>query len=177
MINDLKKILLTEEQINEIVSRLGSQISEDYKEKKPLLIGLLKGCAPFMTDLLRKITIPCTQEYLRVSSYHGTESTGIVNVRGDIPEVKGKDIILVEDILDSGRTLKDVKRLFFDNGAKSIKICVFLDKPEGRVVDIHADYVGSTIQNEFVVGYGLDYNEYYRNLPFIGVLKEEIYKD
>lgn len=175
MINDIERICFSEERIKEIVERLGKEISEDYKGKNPMLIGLLKGSVPFMSDLSKKITVPCTQEFLKVSSYHGAESTGIVNIRGDIPNVKDREIILIEDILDTGRTLSAVKKLFFDHGAKSIKICVFLDKPEGRVIDIKPDYLGDLVPNEFVVGYGLDYNEFYRNLPFVGVLKKEVY--
>ncbi len=176
MFNDIEKVVFSEEDIKEINARLGKQISEDYKGKNPMLIGLLKGSIPFMADLSRQITIPMTQEFLKVSSYHGVESTGIVNIRGDIPKVMGRDVILVEDILDSGRTLKSVIKLFLEHGANSIKICVFLDKPEGRVNEINADYIGGIVPNEFVVGYGLDYNEQYRNLPYVGVLKEEIYK-
>ena len=177
MNNDILKVCFSEADIEEITARLGKTISEDYIGKDPMLICLLKGAVPFMSDLCKKITIPMTQEFIRVSSYHGgTASSGVVNVRGDIPEVKGRDIILVEDILDTGRTLELVKKLFMEKGAKSIKICVFLDKPEGRIVDINADYVGALVPNEFVVGYGLDYNEFYRNLPYVGVLKEEVYK-
>lgn len=175
MISDIKKIIYSEEQLKEIACRIGNQINEDYKDKNPIFIGLLKGSVPFMSDLLKRITIPCTQDYLRVKSYLGASSTGIVNINGDIPDVKGKNVILVEDILDSGRTLAAVKKLFYENGAKSIKLAVLLDKPDGRVVNIVADYVGANIANEFVVGYGLDYNEQYRNLPYVGVLKESVY--
>ncbi len=176
MNNDILKVCFSENDILEITKRLGKEISKDYEGKTPMLICLLKGAVPFMSDLCKQITIPMTQEFLKVSSYHGgTASSGIVNVRGDIPEVKGKDVILVEDILDTGRTLALVKKLFLDKGAKSIKICVFLDKPEGRVNDMRADYIGAICPNEFVVGYGLDYNELYRNLPYVGVLKEEVY--
>lgn len=177
MNNDILKICFSESDIEEITSRLGKEISKDYEGMNPMLICLLKGAVPFMSDLCKHVTIPMTEEFIKVSSYHGgTASSGVVNVRGDIPDVKGKDIILVEDILDTGRTLELVKRLFMEKGAKSIKICVFLDKPEGRVNDVKADYVGALVPNEFVVGYGLDYDELYRNLPYVGVLKEEVYK-
>ena len=175
MHNDIKKISLNEEQIEEIVSRLGKEISNDYNGKEPLFIGILKGCIPFMPDLLKNVSINCTLDYLRVSSYEGTKSSGKITIKGDIPSVKDKDVIIVEDILDTGRTLMNVRNLLLEEGAKSVNICVLLDKPEGRIVDIKADYVGGHVRNEFVVGYGLDYNEKYRNLPYIGVLKEEIY--
>lgn len=175
MHNDIKKISMNEEQITEIVSRLGKEISNDYNGKEPLFIGILKGCIPFMPDLLKNVSINCTLDYLRVSSYEGTKSSGKITIKGDIPSVKDKDVIIVEDILDTGRTLMNVRNLLLEEGAKSVNICVLLDKPEGRIVDIKADYVGGLVPNEFVVGYGLDYNEKYRNLPYIGVLKEEIY--
>lgn len=175
MENDIKKISVTKEQIDEICQRLGSEISRDYAGRTPLIIGLLKGCQPFMSDLVRNITIPCNLEYMKVSSYRGTESTGIVTVKGEMPNVKDREIIIIDDILDSGRTLDSIRQLLFNNKAKSVELCVLLDKPEGRVVDIQAKYIGSLVPNEFVVGYGLDYNEFYRNLPYIGVLKEEIY--
>ena len=176
MINDIKKISVSKEQIDDICKRLGKQISEDFKGKEPVFIGLLKGCNPFMVDLLKEVTIHCSIDYLDVSSYNGTSSTGVVILHKDFrTDVKGKDVIIIDDILDSGRTLQEVKKLFLKRGANSIKLCVLLDKPEGRVVDIEADYVGGLVPNEFVVGYGLDYNEKYRNLRFIGVLKEEIY--
>lgn len=176
MINDIEEVFFSEEKIAEITKRLGEQISNDYKGKNLKLIGVLRGCLPFMSDLVKNITIPCTLDYISVKSYQGTASTGVVTVKGNIPEVEGKDIIIVEDILDTGRTLNQVKKLFGDLGAASVSICVFLDKPEGRLVDIKADYIGDMVPNKFVVGYGLDYNEYYRNLPFVGVLKEEVYK-
>jgi len=175
MINDIKKVSVTEEEIKLIVERLGKQINEDYKGKNPLFIGLLKGCMPFMADLLKHISIDCTINYLTCSSYAGTESTGSITVKGEVPDVKGRDVIVVDDILDSGRTINAVKNLFMHNGAKSVSICILLDKPDGRVVK--PSYVGGLVPNEFVVGYGLDYNEHYRNLPFIGVLKEEIYSE
>ena len=178
MINDIKKNSVSKEQIDDICKRLGKQISEDFKGKEPVFIGLLKGCNPFMVDLLKEVTIHCSFDYLDVSSYNGTSSTGVVILHKDFrTDVKGKDVIIIDDILDSGRTLQEVKKLILKRGANSIKLCVLLDKPEGRVVDIEADYVGGLVPNEFVVGYGLDYNEKYRNLPFIGVLKEEIYSE
>ncbi len=176
MQNDIKKISVTEDEINQIVQKLGQQITADYREKEPLLIGLLKGCNPFMADLLKVLPIYCSVDYMKVSSYSGTYSTGKVSIQQDTTTtVSGKDVIVVDDILDTGRTLQEIKNLFLKRGAKSVKLCVLLDKPEGRQTDIQADYVGGLVPNEFVVGYGLDYNERYRNLPYIGVLKEEIY--
>lgn len=175
MHDDIKKISVSEEEIKEIVKRLGTQISKDYQDKKPMFIGLLKGCIPFMSDLLKYVDIECTMEYMKVSSYEGTQSTGKVTVKGGLPDVLDKEIILIDDILDTGRTLDSVRKMLLEAGAKSVTICVLLDKPEGRKVDITPAYVGGLVPNEFVVGYGLDYNEHYRNLPYIGVLKEEVY--
>ncbi len=175
MHNDILKISVSENQIKKIVENLGLQISKDFKGKNPLFLGLLKGCIPFMSDLLKHVSIDCTLDYIKVSSYNGTSSTGNVVIKGDMPNVYDRDIILVDDILDTGRTLDAVKKLLLSNGAKSVTICVLLDKPEGRIVDITPAYVGGLVPNEFVVGYGLDYNENYRNLPFIGVLKETVY--
>ncbi len=175
MHDDIKKISVSEEKIKGIVEELALKISKDFLGKNPMFIGLLKGCIPFMSDLVKHITIDCTIDYMKVSSYDGTSSTGSVAVKSVMPEVEGKDVILVDDILDTGRTLDAVRKLLLNNGAKSVTLCVLLDKPEGRVVDITPAYVGGLVPNEFVVGYGLDYNEKYRNLPYIGVLKEEVY--
>lgn len=176
MINDIKRVSLSEEEISGIVERLGKQITLDYQGKKPIFIGLLKGCNPFLMDLLKHVDLHCSLDYMDVSSYNGTNSTGNIKILYDAQvDVEGKDIIIVDDILDTGRTLQRVVELFKHRNAKSIRLCVLLDKPEGRKVDINADYVGGLVPNEFVVGYGLDYNEMYRNLPYIGVLKEEIY--
>lgn len=175
MNDDIKKVSVSEAEIKHIVEKLGTQISKDFKDRNPLFIGLLKGCIPFMSDLLKYVDIDCTLEYMKVSSYSGTESTGVVAVKGGLPEVVGREVILIDDILDTGRTLANVRKMLVDAGAKSVTICVLLDKPEGRKVDITPAYVGGLVPNEFVVGYGLDYNEHYRNLPYIGVLKEEVY--
>jgi hypoxanthine phosphoribosyltransferase len=179
MLQDIKKILVSEEEIQKKCMELGEQISADYKGKKLVLLGLLKGCNPFMSDLMKRITIPLQLDYMDVSSYHGTtESTGQVRVNKDLDsDVNGYDILIAEDIVDTGRTLKKVIQMLTVKGAKSIKVVTLLDKPEGRLVDLYADYVGFTIPKEFVVGYGLDYEEYYRNLPFVGVLKEEVYSN
>lgn len=175
MINDVKCVCISEERLTEIVETIGSQINKDYEGKNPMFIGLLKGCIPFMADLLKHVSIPCTQDYIKASSYDGAESTGNVVIKGVMPNVEGREVIIIDDILDTGRTLSRVVDLFKSMGAKSVEVCVLLDKPEGRVVPISPKYVGDLVPNEFVIGYGLDYNEKYRNLPFIGVLKEEVY--
>lgn len=174
--DDVLKVYLSKEEINVIVSRVAKNINEDYKDKDPLFICLLKGAVPFATDLLKEISIKCRIEYLKVSSYDGTRSTGNLKIESPFPEIEGKDIIIVDDIIDTGKTLLELKKLILEKGAKSVSLAILLDKPEGRKYDVYADYIGTLIPNEFVVGYGLDYNEHYRNLPYIGVLKEEIYK-
>lgn len=175
MFNDIERVSVSKEEIEKIVKRLGSEISKDYQDKNPLIIGLLKGTIFFMVDLLKNIDIKCTLDFMKASSYSGASSTGNVMIKGDIPKVDGRHVILIDDILDTGRTIKSVKELFESRNALSVKVCVLLNKPEGRVVDIEADYVGGLVENEFVVGYGLDYDEQYRNLPYIGVLKREVY--
>lgn len=175
MQNEIKSICLSEQQINEITARLAKEISSDYDGMNPIFIGLLKGCVPFMTDLLKKVTIKCTQDYMKVSSYDGTTSTGNVSVIGHLPNVVDRNVIIIDDILDTGRTLNEVIKILYNKGAKSVNVCVLLNKPQGRVVNVEAKYIGDIVPNEFVVGYGLDYNEQYRNLPYIGVLKEEVY--
>lgn len=177
MQNDIEKILISKEELENITKKLGEQISLDFKGKTPVFIGLLKGCNPFLTDLLKNVTIPCEVDYMKVSSYLGTESSGNITIINDITtNIKGRNVIIVDDIVDTGRTTSLIKNLFEQRDAASVTICCMLDKPEGRVVDVDVKYIGSTIPNLFVVGYGLDYNELYRNLPYIGVLKNEIYK-
>lgn len=178
MNNDIKKILVSEEEIQDICQKLGKQITEDYDGKYPILIGLLKGCEPFFSDLSKNIKTYCSIDYMRVSSYEGTASTGNVQIKADISlDIKGRDVIIVDDIVDTGKTCLYIKNLLLQRGAKSVELCCLLDKPEGRVVDVDVKYIGGCVPNEFVVGYGLDYNELYRNLPYIGVLKEEVYKE
>ncbi len=177
MTNDIKKIIVSAKEIDNICERLGKEITNDYQGKKPLFVGLLKGCQPFMSDLLKYVDLYCEIDYMKVSSYSGTESTGNIIIKNDISTpLNGKDVIIVDDIVDTGKTTKYIQDLFFLRKANSVKVCTLLDKPEGRIVDINVDYVGGFVPNEFVVGYGLDYNESYRNMPYIGVLKEEIYK-
>lgn len=182
MTPDLQCILYGEKELNEMLERLGNEITEYYKdrvkERKLILVGVLKGSFIFMADLIRKIDLPCQVLFLRASSYGaGTVSSGDVVVEA-LPEadrLDGADVLLVEDILDSGRTLKKLADLFLATGAASVKICTMLDKPARRVADITTDFCGFEVEDQFIVGYGLDYNEIYRNLPYIAILKPEIY--
>ena len=172
----IEKVLVSEEEIKEICKRLGKQISEDYKDKKLFLVSVLKGAVVFMADLMRNITCDCEIDFMAVSSYSGTKTTGVVKFKKDLDiNPEGCDILLVEDILDSGVTLSYLKNVLLQRNAASIKVCAFLDKPANRRADISADYVGKEVPDEFVVGYGLDYNEKYRNLPYVGILSPEVY--
>ena len=176
MMDGIAKVLVSEEEIREICARLGAQISKDYEGKKLLLVSVLKGAVVFMADIMRNITCDCEIDFMAVSSYSGTKTTGVVKFKKDLDiNPEDCDILLVEDILDSGITLSYLKDVLLQRNAKSIKVCAFLDKPANRQADIQADYVGKVIPDEFVVGYGLDYNEKYRNLPFVGVLSPEVY--
>lgn len=177
MDQDIKKILVTEAEIQEKCKELGRIITNNYKDKNLVVIGLLKGCIPFMSDLVKHIDVPLRLDYMSVSSYHGTtESSGHVRVNKDLDtSINGCDVLIAEDIVDTGKTLKKVMEMLSVKGARSIKIVTLLDKPEGRLVELIPDYVGFVIPREFVVGFGLDFNEFYRNLPYIGVLKEEVY--
>lgn len=179
MHKNIDHVLVSAEQITDKAKELGRQITEEYKERKevPLLVALLKGSVPFLSELAKHIELDVQIDFMDVSSYEGTESIGDIKINLDLHcSVKGVSILLVEDIVDTGRTLKEVTRLLKNKGAKEVKVVSLLDKPDRRVVDIKADYVGFTIPNEFVVGFGLDYNQKYRNLPYIGVLKKEIYE-
>ncbi len=179
MINDaIEKVLVSKEELKEINQRLGAQITEDFKDKNLLVVGILKGSVYFMTDLTRCIDLPLKIDFLAVSSYgSGTTSSGAVKILKDIDiNLEGYDILLVEDILDSGRTLNYVCNMLETRNPKSISIVTLLDKPERRVVDLTPDYVGCDVPDEFVVGYGLDYDQKYRNLGYIGALKREIYE-
>ncbi|MBS4762233.1 hypoxanthine phosphoribosyltransferase [Carnobacteriaceae bacterium zg-ZUI252] len=175
--NDIEKVLVTREALRECTEKLGKQLSKDFEGKNPLVVGVLRGCIMFMTDLVREMDIPLDIDFLDVSSYgDDTESSGNVRILKDLDtNVEGRHLIFIEDIVDTGRTLLKLKELFEFRRAASITVVTLLDKPERRVVDVKADYVGLEIPNEFVVGYGLDYAQKYRNLPYIGVLKEEIY--
>lgn len=177
MNKDVKKVLISEEEIKERCMELGKQISKDYEDKCPVFIGLLKGCVPFFAELIKRIEVDCSIDFMVVSSYDGTESSGDVKVVMDLASsIQGKDVILVEDIVDTGKTLDYVRNMMYSKDATSVKIATLLDKKERRVVEIDADYVGFACPNEFVIGFGLDFNQKYRNLPFVGVLKEECYQ-
>lgn len=174
---DIKKILITHEEIVTAAKKLGKQLTVDYQDKKPIFVGILKGSVPFMAELIKHVDTHIELDFMLVSSYHGgTASSGVINIIKDIDQdIAGRDVLFIEDIIDTGQTLKNLCNLFKERNAASVKIATLLDKPEGRIVDIEADYTCFTIPNEFVVGYGLDYDEYYRNLPYVGVLKEEVY--
>lgn len=177
MDRDVKEILLTKEDIKKICERLGAEITRDYEGKKLLLVSVLKGAVVFMADIMREINLPCTIDFMAVSSYqNGVKSSGVVQFKKDLDiSVEGYDVLIIEDILDSGLSLKHITEILKCRGANSLKICAFLDKPSNRKCDISADYVGATVPNEFIVGYGLDYAEKYRNLPYVGILKPEVY--
>ena len=178
MQDDVKKILISEQEIVERCKELGKQISEDYAGKVPVVVGLLKGSVPFMAELIKYITIYCEMEFMAVSSYSGTESMGDVRILKDLDRsINGCDVLVVEDIVDTGKTLEKVIELLYSKGANTVKVVSLLDKPSRRIVDINADYVGFEIPNEFVIGFGLDFNQKYRNIPYVGVLKEELYKE
>jgi len=174
---DILKVLYSREDIQAINQRLAAQIKADYAGKNPLVVCILKGAILFMTDLVREIDNYLEIDFMDVSSYgDATESSGEVKIIKDLDtSVRGRDVLIVEDIVDTGRTLRFLMDMFQTRNANSIKVCTLMDKPEGRVVDVNADYVGTKVPNEFVVGYGLDYAERYRNLPYIGVLKPEVY--
>lgn len=178
MNKDIEKILVTEEELAEITKKLGEQITRDYAGKKLLIVGVLKGSIYFLTDLSRHIDLPCQIDFIQASSYgSSTVSSGVIKITKDITEdLTGFDVLLVEDILDTGRTLKHIHDMLIKRNPESIAVITLLDKPSRREADIHADYVGVDVPNAFVVGYGLDYDQFYRNLPYIGILKEEVYK-
>lgn len=179
MLADIQEVLVDEESIRRRIREVGAQISEDYRGKNPILVGVLKGVVPFYAAMAQAITIPVQEDFMCVTSFEGgTASTGKLTFRKDIDhDIEGRDVLILEDILDSGRTLKLIVEMFRARKPRSVKICTLLDKPSGRTEDLTADYVCFTIPNAFVVGYGLDYQDYYRNLPFVGVLKPEVYRD
>ncbi|MDO4289426.1 MAG: hypoxanthine phosphoribosyltransferase [Eubacterium sp.] len=177
MKENIKEILIDAETIQAKVAEIGARLSEDYKDKNPIAICILKGSVIFFADLIREIKVPVEIDFIKASSYgRGTESSGKVEMAGDLSiDVAGRSILLVEDIVDSGNTLKFFTEFFKEKGASEVKICTLLDKPERRVVDLEADYTCFEIPDEFVVGYGLDYAQQYRNMPEIGILKESCY--
>lgn len=174
---DIKKVMISHDEIVDAAKKLGAQLTKDYQDKKPILVGVLKGSVPFMAELIKHIDTHVELDFMVVSSYHGgTSSSGVINIKKDVDQdVSGRHVLFIEDIIDTGQTLKNLRDMFKDRNVASVKIATLLDKPEGRVVEIEADYTCFTIPNEFVVGYGLDYNENYRNIPYVGVLKEEVY--
>lgn len=177
MNKDIEKILVTQQDLAEITKTLGEQITKDYAGKKLLMVGVLKGSIYFLTDLSRNIDLPCNIDFIQASSYGaGTVTSGEIKITKDIgSDLSGYDVLLVEDILDTGRTLKYIHDMLSKRNPQSISVITLLDKPARREVDICADYVGVDVPNAFVVGYGLDYNQLYRNLPYIGILKESVY--
>ncbi len=181
MLNDIKEVLLSEEEIDKITTRLAEQIDRDYgdRNKRLLLLGILKGSVVFLTDLMKKIKRPVEIDFMKVSSYlNGTTTTGKINIILDLhrSDLSQLDILVVEDIIDSGRTLSHLIKYLEISGARSVKTCTLLDKPSRRQVDFVPDYCGAQVPDYFVVGYGLDYAELYRTLPFVGILKPEVYE-
>ena len=179
ILNDIEKTLVTQEELDAKVQELADKIAEDYEDKNPVFLGILKGSFVFMADLMRKINIYCDIDFMAVSSYGKRSTTsGAVKINKDLSQdIEGRHVVIIEDILDSGVTLSYLKSYLMNRNPASISICTLLDKPARRKADIKADYFGFDIPDEFVVGYGLDYAERYRNLPFIGVLKREIYSE
>lgn len=180
MHNAIERVLLSEEELDQIISRLAGELDRDYagEDKRLVLLCILKGSVVFMGELMKKVTVPVEIDFMRVSSYgSGTATTGNINIVLDLNrrDIEKCDILIVEDIIDSGRTLSHLSRYLELKGAKSVKTCTLLDKPDRREVDFVPDYVGKVIPDEFVVGYGLDYNEKLRALPYVGVLKPEVY--
>ena len=175
---DIEEVLYSEEEISAVVKDLGAQLTKEYEGKNPLVIGVLKGAVMFMTDLSRAMDCDLELDFMDVSSYGaGMESSGDVKILKDLDTtVDGRDLLIVEDIIDTGRTLSYLIEIFKYRKAKSIKVVTMMDQKERRVVDLEADYIGINVPNEFVVGYGLDFNEKYRNLPYIGILKTEVYE-
>ncbi len=179
MENDIQEILITEEQIRARIAQLGEILTEEYKDKDPVIVGVLKGVVVFYADMIRQIKVPSQIDFMWISSYQGTNSTGGMVVRRDITaDIKGRHVLILEDIYDTGNSLDFTVRHLLSKEPASLKICTLLDKPERRKpgINLKPEYVGFTIPNAFVVGYGLDYNEHYRNLPYVGILKPSVYE-
>ena len=179
MEKDMQYILLTEEQIKARIKELGEDLSREYADKDPVVVGVLKGVVVFNADMIRELKVPCQMDFMWISSYTGTNSTGNMEVKRDVTvDIKDRHVLILVDIFDTGNSLDYTYRHLMFKPPASLKFCTLLDKPERRKpgITLQADYVGFTIPNEFVVGYGLDYNEHYRNLPYIGVLKPEVYE-
>ena len=179
MDRDIAQILLTEEQIHSRIRELGEELSREYADKNPVVVGVLKGVVVFYADMIRQLKVPCQLDFMWISSYAGTSSSGKMLVRQDVTaNIKDRHVLILEDIFDTGNSLDFTVKHLLEKEPASLKICTLLDKPERRKpgVTLKADYTGFTIPNEFVVGYGLDYNEKYRNLPYVGILKPEVYE-
>ena len=179
MEKDIQRILLSEETIRRRVEEMGKLLTEEYAGKDPVVVGVLKGVVVFYADMVRQIKVPCQMDFMWLSSYSGTNSTGELIVRRDVSvDIKDRHVLILEDIYDTGTSLDFTYRHLMSKGPASLKICTLLDKPERRKpgITLKPDYVGFTIPNEFVVGYGLDYNEHFRNLPYVGILKPEAYQ-
>ena len=180
MENAIKEILISEEQLKNRIRELGEELTREYADKDPVVIGVLKGVVVFYADMIREIKVPCQMDFMWISSYAGTHSSGNMEVKRDVTvDIKGRHVLILEDIFDTGNSLDYTYRHLMFKQPASLKICTLLDKPDRRRpgITLKADYVGFTIPNEFVVGYGLDFNEHYRNLPYVGVLKPEAYEN
>lgn len=175
---DIEQVLIDEQEIIYTLDSLADRINRDYHGEPLLLVVILKGSMVFAADLMRRLEMPVSIDFMQTSSYgSGSSSSGFINIKRDLEtDVRGKNVLIVEDIIDSGNTLHKLKELLRSRKPKSVKICTFLDKPERRVTDVEVEYVGRQIPDEFVVGYGLDYNEQHRNLPYIGILKRSVYE-
>ena len=178
MREDIQEVLFSETELEQRITELGTQITEDYKGKSLIVVGILKGSNIFTSDLVRKIDLPLRMEFMAVSSYgNATQSTGVVKILKDLDRgIEGEHVLIVEDIVDSGLTLKYIKDILLTRNPESVKICTLLDKPARRKENITPDYSGFEVPDEFIVGYGIDYAERYRNLPFVGILKREVYE-
>lgn len=179
MINDIQEVLINEEQLHAKVAELAAQLMEKYADKNPLFVGVLKGVVPFFADMMKAFSAPCQIDFMWISSYSGTNSTGNMIVRKDVSaDIKGRHVVILEDIFDTGNSLDFTYRHLLSKEPASLEICTLLDKPERRKpgITLQPEYTGFVIPNAFVVGYGLDYNEHYRNLPFVGILKPEVYE-
>ena len=177
MMQDIEKVLVAEEEIHRRIQEIGRQLANEYCGKMPIVVGVLKGVIPFYAEMTRAMGIPMQEDFLSITSFEGgTKSTGKLTFRKDIDhDTRGRHVLILEDILDSGATLKTVVELLRERGPASIKVCTLLDKPSGRKVELDPDYTCFVIPDGFVVGYGLDYKDYYRNLPFVGILKRSVY--
>lgn len=178
MNDSIERVLITEDRLKEIVSEVAEKINSDFRGEEVLLVIILKGSIVFATDLMRKLDMPVMIDFMQASSYGaGTKSTKVVNIKLDLKtDIEGKNVVLIEDIIDSGNTLRNLKAMLLKRNPKTLRICTLLDKPERRETEIEPDYVGTVIPDEFVVGYGLDYNENFRELPYLGVLSRHVYE-